>query len=328
MDTMKTKLKQLRIAVSMTQAQVAAAVGVTQPNYHRWESGAAPIPEAKLKKLAKILKTDPQTILGKHPPIEAGFYDDSVDADLNYYGEVSIHFIGGGAPLLLSISEGAFIRLHRDLQGDGAFVTVESLANQTVVLRTKAIADLYFSSEAYDNYGPEHGTYTNHLDIQMPDPRDWEIVEALATDGVGLEDFDPAHVQRVQERIMITDDQYQELVTKGGIKPEDLEKERAKSKEKTDLIFRTALGITYQLSTGHQRSAYVDSTEELFNAFYDLTDFDGGNPADDMIRLEAEGRHRIIFLNKGALDYIVIPTHKYTDGRVESHATELDDSSD
>jgi transcriptional regulator with XRE-family HTH domain len=325
---MRAKLKQLRVAIGMTQARVAAAVGVTQPNYHRWESGAAPIPEAKLKKLAKVLKTDPQTILGKHPPIEAGFYDDSVGADLDYYGEVSIHFLGGGAPLLLSISEGAFTRLHRDLQGDGAFVTVESLANQTVVIRTKALADLYFSSEAYDDYGPEHGKYANHIDIQMPDPRDWEIVEALAADGVGVEDFDPAHVQRVQERIMITDEQYQELVAQGRIKPGDLEKERAKNKKETDRIFRTALDITYQLSTGQQRSAYVDSPEKLFNAFYDLTDFDGGDPADDMIRLEAEGRHRIIFINKSALDYVVIPTHKYNEGRVESHAAELDGSSD
>lgn len=325
---MKTRLKQFRVAVGMTQAKVAAAVGVTQPNYQRWESGAAPVPEAKLKKLAKVLKTNPQAILGKHPPIEAGFYDDSVGADLNYYGEVSIHFLGGGAPLLLSISDGAFTRLHRDLQGDGAFVTVESLANQTVVTRTKAIADLYFSSEAYDDFGPEHGTYANHIGIQMPDPRDWKIVEALACDGVGLEDFDPADVQRVQERIMITDVQYQELVAKGRIKPEDLEKEREKNQEETDLIFKAATAITYQLSTGRQRSAYVDNTEKLYEAFYDLTDFDGGDPADDMVRLEAEGRHRIIFINKSALDYVVIPTHKYNDGRVESDAAELDESND
>jgi transcriptional regulator with XRE-family HTH domain len=322
------KLKQFRIALGMTQAKVAAAVGVTQPNYQRWESGSAPIPEAKLKKLAKVLKTDPQAILGKHPPIEAGFYDDSVSDDLNYYGEVSIHFLGGGAPLLLSISEGAFSRLHRDLQGDNAFVTVESLANQTVAIRTKAIADLYFSSDAYDDYGPEHGTYVNHIAIQMPDPRDWEIVEALASDEVGLEEFEPAHVQRVREKIMITDEQYEKLVAEGRIKGEDLEKERAKDKEETDLIFEMALNTIYQLSTGQRRSVYVDDPENLFNAFYELADFQGGDPADDMIRLEAEGRHRIIFINKSALDYVVIPSHKYNEGRIDAHAAVLDDSSD
>src|SRR5687768_10317318 len=117
---MRIKLKQFRVAAGLTQAKVAAAVGVTQPNYQRWEAGSAPIPEAKLHKLAKVLKTDPQTLLGRHAPIEAGFYDDSVGEDLDYYGEVAIHFLGGGAPLLLSISEGAFTRLHRDLQGDNA----------------------------------------------------------------------------------------------------------------------------------------------------------------------------------------------------------------
>jgi hypothetical protein len=162
----------------------------------------------------------------------------------------------------------------------------------------------------------------------MPDPRDWEIVEALAVDGVGLEDFEPAHVQRVRERIMITDEQYESLVAEGRIKPEDLEKERAKTKEETDLILKTALETTYQLSTGQRRSVYVDSPEQLFNALYELTDFQGGDPADDMIRLAAEGRHRTIFINKSALDYVVIPTHKYSEGRIESHAAELDDSSE
>lgn len=69
---------------------------------------------------------------------------------------------------------------------------------------------------------------------------------------------------------------------------------------------------------------YVDDSENLFNAFYELTDFDGGDPADDMIRVEAEGRHRIIFINKSALDYVVIPTHRYDEGRIEADAADLD----
>jgi len=121
--------------------------------------------------------TSPEAILGRHQPIEASLYDDSVSDDLSYYGEVAIHFCGGGEPLLLSISEDAFTRL----QGDAAFVTVKSLANQTMAVRTKAIADVYFSSEAYDDYGPEHGTYINHIDLQIPDARDWEIIESLSS---------------------------------------------------------------------------------------------------------------------------------------------------
>jgi len=306
----------------MTQAKLAKKVGVTQPNYQRWESGSAPIPEDKLKKLAKVLKTTPEALLGRHPPIEARFYDDSAGDDVNYYGEVAIHFCGGGVPLLLSISEKAFSGLHDDLQLNQAFVTVKSLTNQTVAIRTKAIADLYFSSEAYDTYGPEHDTYTNHASLQMPDSRDWEIVEALEHD-IDPEDFDRADVQRVQRMIMITDEQYAQLVADGDIKPEDLENERKKNQEETDRIFKLASTTTYQLSTGQRRDVYVDNDEDLYNAFYELIEFDGGEPADDMILLPAEGRHRIVFVNKGALDYVSIPTHKYEAGSVEAAAADL-----
>jgi transcriptional regulator with XRE-family HTH domain len=307
----------------MTQAKLAKKVGVTQPNYQRWESGSAAVPEEKLKKLAKALKTSPEALLGRHPPIEARFYDDSAGDHLNYYGEVAIHFCGGGAPLLLSISEEAFSSLHRDLQLNLAFVTAKSLANQTVAIRTKAIADLYFSSEAYDTYGPEHDTYTDHASLQMPDSRDWEIVEALKH-GIGLEDFGRADVQRIQQMIMITDEQYAQLVADGHIKSEDLENERRKNQEETDRIFKLASTTTYQLSTGQRRDVYVDNDEDLYKAFYELIEFDGGEPADDMILLRAEGRHQIVFVSKGALDYVSIPTHKYEAGSVEASAGDLE----
>jgi transcriptional regulator with XRE-family HTH domain len=320
---MKTKLKQFRVRAGLTQAKLAKKVGVTQPNYQRWESGSAPVPEEKLKKLAKVLGTSPEALLGRHPPIEARLYDDSAGDDLNYYGEVAVHFCGEGAPLLLSISEEAFSGLHHDLQSSAAFVTVRSLANQTVAIRTKAIAELYFSSEAYDTYGPEHDTYTNHTLLQMPDSRDWEIVEALEHNS-GLEDFDCADVQRVQQMIMITDEQYAQLVADGHIKPEDLENEQKKNQEETDRIFKLASTTTYQLSTGQRRDVYVDGHQDLYNAFYELIEFDGGEPADDMILLKAEGRHRTIFISKIALDYVSIPTHQYEAGSDEAAAANLE----
>ena len=321
---MKTKLKQFRVAAGLTQAKVAAAVGVAQPNYHRWEVGAAPVPEAKLKKLAKILKASPEALLGRHPPIGSSVYDDSVSGQLSYYGEVAIHFRGGGAPLLLSISEEAFTRLHSDLQEGDAFATVRSLANQTVVIRINAVSDLYFSSEAYDDYGPEHDTYANHFDIQIPDARDWEIIECLADNDVG-EDFNPADVERVRSMVMITDEQYEKLVADGLIKVEDLDGERAKNQAETDWIMNLATKATYQFSAGgKQRSITVDSSESLYEAFYEMIDFSDSIPPDGMIRWEAEGRHRIIFINKRKLDYVAIPTHKYEEGRVERTAEKLD----
>ncbi len=69
---------------------------------------------------------------------------------------------------------------------------------------------------------------------------------------------------------------------------------------------------------------YVDGPENLFDAFYELIDFDGGISADGMIRLEAEGSHRIIFINKSSLDYVAIPTHQLNEGRVERDAEALE----
>ena len=317
---MKPRLKQFRVAANMTQAKVAAAVGVTQPNYQRWESGSAPIPEDKLKKLSKVLKTTPEAILGRHPPIEAAFYDRDAPEKLQYYGEVAIHFVGGGASLLLSISEAAHSELYRDLQTGGRFVTVESLANQTVVLRTKAISDLYFSSEAYDDFGPEHETY-NHISLQLPDTRDWEIVERLAVGGE-IDDFDPADVERVQSMVMITDDQYRQLVADGHIKAEDLEAERAKNDAKTNQIFELATDTTYQLSTGQKRRIYIDGSEAVYESFWELVEFDGDDQG--TIRIPAEGYHRTIFLNPDAVDYITIPTHQFEQGRIEATADAID----
>jgi transcriptional regulator with XRE-family HTH domain len=320
---LKNKLKQFRVGAGMTQAKVASAVGVTQPNYHRWEAGAAPIPEAKLKKLAKVLKTTAEALLGRHAPIRASIYDDSVANNLSYYGEVAIHFAGGGEALLLTISEEAFSRLHQDLQDDSPFVTVESMANQTVIVRVRAISDLYFSSEAYDDYGPEHGRYINHLDMRIPDPRDWEIIERLAYDG-DLDEFDITDVERVRAMVMITDEQYQKLVADGAIKSDELESARAKNQVETDRIFEAAQYTVYQLSTGLRRRMYVDRPESLFDAFYELIDYDGSTSSEEMIRVEAEGAHRMIFINKHALDYVCIPTHRLNEGRTERDAETIE----
>jgi transcriptional regulator with XRE-family HTH domain len=317
------KLKQFRVSAGLTQADLAKAAGVSQPSYQRWETGNTQIPDAKLKKLARVLKTNAEALMGRHPPIKAGFYDDSIDANLNYYGEVAVHFNGGGSPLLLSISDGAFSQLHGDMQRNLKFVTVRSLANQTVVVRTQAISDLYFSSEAYDDYGPEHDNYVEHVEIQMPDPRDWEIVDALACDGVGLDEFSSEDVRRVTEQVMITDEQYEELVAEGKIKLDDLESERARNEKETDKIFSLATQTTYQLSTGQRRSAHVFG-EDLFNALYELTDFDG-EIDDGMIHLSISGWHRTAFISKNAFDYIMFPTHRFLEGRTEVEAKELEE---
>ncbi|CAN7676017.1 hypothetical protein LJR231_005419 [Phyllobacterium sp. LjRoot231] len=123
---------------------------------------------------------------------------------------------------------------------------------------------------------------------------------------------------------MITDEQYEELVADGRIAAEELQTEREKNQLETDRIFSLASGITYQLSMGDRRTVHIHTSEELYDAFYDLVEFEGGIAPDGMIRLEVEGRHRIIFINKGGLDYVSVPTHKFNEGKLDADAAVLD----
>ncbi len=331
---MINRLKELRVDANMTQSKLATAIGVSQPNYHRWETDKDPIPEDKLKKLAKVLNATPEAILGKQPPRIAAFYDDSAPEDLQYYGEVAVHFANGSKPLLLSISEATFQGLYRNLQDTPTFLTVKALSNQYVIIRASAISDLYFSSEAYDDYGPEQVLNRNpqvarndygQPDIQLPDNRDWEIIECLP-DGFGLEDFDPAEVERVSKMVQITDEQYKQLVADGLIKSEDLETERAKNDATTQRIFDLANNVHYRLSTGQERSIYIHDTDALYNAFWELIELETNHADtdDDMIHFPVEGYHRSIFINKGAVDYISIPAHQFEKGRIDQLAQEID----
>jgi transcriptional regulator with XRE-family HTH domain len=302
----KNRLKHFRVAAGLTQAKVARAVNVTQPSYQRWEAGDVDIPKDKLAKLAKVLQATPEALLGRHPPVEAGFYRGP--DHLRYYGEVAIHFRSGSKPLLLAISETTYSDLHRDLQGDAKFVSVKDLGNRTVAIRRDAISDVYFSSEAYDDFGPEHETYEEATPLHLPDPRDWEIIEALAMDDYeGLDDFAPEDVERVSKAVMITDEQYTKLVADGHIKPEELEVEKAKNNLLTLRIFELAKGVSYQLTAGPLRRVnYTDCDEQLYDAYENLID---EHDESTVICVPAEGYHRTFFINPNALDYISIPSH-------------------
>lgn len=322
---MALQLKKYRVKAGLTQAELAKAVGVSQPNYHRWESGAAPIPEDKLKKLSHVFQADTDEIMGRHAPIIASLYDINADEEHSYYGEVAVHFRGGGQSLLISISEAAFSSLHSDLQYNHSFISFESLSNQTVTIRTEAISDLYFSSEAYDDFGPEHGDYKGYVELKMPDSRDWEIVEAIASDDNCLDEFSPEDVERVSSYVMITDRQYDELVAAGQIKLEDLEAEKASNQKLTDRLFNLATQVTYQLSCGRQRVIEYMDPRDLFEAFEPLMDSDVTAILEQsLIHIPIEGPHRIAFLNPLTLDYIITPTHRLKQGQLEVEAETLD----
>ena len=102
-----------------------------------------------------------------------------LNRDDAYYGEVTVHFRSGGAPLLLSITRGEMRGLHSQMQNKSNFHTFTTIAaNQMVTLRIAAIADLYLSDDAVDTYGPEHedGTYDGPGVVGLEDG-DWALLE-------------------------------------------------------------------------------------------------------------------------------------------------------
>jgi transcriptional regulator with XRE-family HTH domain len=331
------RLKHFRVSNAKTQTEAAKAAGVTQPTYQRWESGKAEIPQSYLAKLAKYFKATQEELLGRHPPKRAAFYDDSAPEDLQYYGEIAVHFVGGGEPLVLSISEAAQSQAYQELQSDKRFIVIKDLGNRTVAIRHKAISEFYFSSEAYDWYGPkeEHDNYKLATPIQMPDTRDWAIVEAIWSGAIGAGDFTSdypkEHVERVEKMIMVTDEQFDKYVAEGIIKPEDLASEKAARAADTDEIFDLAHKVTVQFSTGKRREiGYADCN--LFECIEPLVDEGypySENGADlSMVRLPHEGYHQTVFFNPDVLDYISFPTHKIEQDEVESYDDGLTDDDD
>lgn len=51
-----------RRRMGLTQAQVAAEIGVSQPRVSAWETTMADIPPARRAQIAKILDVDPDTL--------------------------------------------------------------------------------------------------------------------------------------------------------------------------------------------------------------------------------------------------------------------------
>lgn len=326
---MANRLKHFRVLAGMTQTKVAQAVGVTQPTYQRWETGSADIPDAKLRQLAQVFGVGVDALAGRHPAIRSALYDDSAPDHLQYYGEVAFHFKGGGESLLLSISEDARRRVFQGLRNDQEFVLVTDLGNRTVAVRKGAISDVYLSSEAYDDFGPEHEApgYVEATPVQLPDPRDWEIVECLALDSDDIDLFTDADVERVRGAIMITDEQYDQLVADGHIPADQLEAEKAKNSEFTNGIFDMATKTIYQMSTGQRRK--VDVTDcDLYEAFSDLVEDGCLFDEKSLIVLQSEGYHRAVCINPDAVDYISIPTHLLEKSSDEASAELIDELGD
>jgi len=325
-------LKQLRLRAGLSQRTVAERVGVSQPHYQRWETGVADVPSDKVKRLALVLKAKPEQIQTKHMPKQVHLYPleaDNVPDDQSYYGEVSVHFHGGGKPLVLSISQAAFSKLYWDIQRGDYFLCVHSLMNQLVAIRREAITDLHLMSEAADTYGPEHDDYDHcNMLLQLIDDRSWEIIERLEWDDNLEESFEKDEIARVKKMLKrTTDEEFAKLVADKHIQPEEVDGYKAEEAAKLEGIFNVARNVRYQFSTGKQRSLSVDDDKDLYNATYEIFEFDLFDKHDPFVRLPmAGGHHEVAFVNLTTVDYISVPNHRFMKGHEEALEEEIEEA--
>lgn len=288
-------LKKQRLSACMTQAQVAEAMGVSQPNYQRWESGAAAVPTGKIKKLAKILGSTVDDLLGKPKRFDFFGNDETVEDEYTFFGTVAFHFASGSSPLLFPISVGMRDSLHSQLITENGFVIAGSLDNRVAYIRRAAIADVYFSSDACDDNGPE--AYDNYVGV-FPDEDFWQIAEWADDPDAIKSEHAPGRIQAVINEITTATDDMQVQFSN-----------RAKN-------------ITWQLSSGQLRQEYSYENVDMYDAFslINITPDD----LDEPIYLPLSGYHRSIFINKTAVDYITIPSHKYNEGELKSDERDID----
>ncbi|MBD9386607.1 helix-turn-helix domain-containing protein [Agrobacterium sp. AGB01] len=312
------RLREYRLGADMTQAEAALAVRVTQPTYQRWETGGK-VPAGKLAALAKLFNATQERLLGINPPIKAVFYDNGAPDDQQYYGEVSIHFVSGGAPLVLSISEKARMQFSEAMMETSYFIPIRSLTNQLVAIRRDAIADIYFCSEAYDDFGPEHKTYEFPSSLRYPDNRDWEIIESIVCD---FDDgkYDAESVAQLTRTLCgPPDDVIEQDLAAGRVSIAQVEEMKRKVPLVLDEAENLALLCVYQISPGKRRKIFIDSDRNIYDAFSDI--YSGEYmPSYGSKYVEGVGYHHYLFMNPTVLDFISVPTHKYQMGMAQAEA--------
>lgn len=317
-------LKRLRLKAGMTQKVVADAMGVSQPNYQRWESGSAAIPESKQKKLALVLGTSVDEILGKPPAFDLFGVDPYIKDDRTYFGEVAIHF-SKGAPILLPITEEMRSDLLNQLCGISPFIVADSLDNRRVFIRRGAIMDVYFSSEAYDTYGPDDQDYPDHLGVS-PDDDFWKIVEFQETPDLLEGEIEQERIAEVLSQICLTNERLERSIADGHVTSEDRESVAAESAKQAAELTDRACNVCWQFSSGQVRREPATESKLLYEVFSPIRADSDDLPGDLTFYLPLEGYHRTIVISGSALDYIWIPKHKFYEGLIDCAGQELDET--
>ncbi len=211
-----------------------------------------------------------------------------------FYGYLAVHFISG-SPLLLPVSEEEGNRALREYV-NRAYVEVRSLDNRIVALRSRAIADIYLSSDDFDTLGPDDSVYESLGPIEV-DPEFWAMANL---------NLDPPYLLEARfsaEKIACMQTTISDL------------KEAFPEGNWDELIRSRAQDVIWRYTGGATRVENLDSRMEYddVNVYTDVIEwFEMRFNADcAMPRLfwSKHAGHRTISINMKAIDYLSAPLH-------------------
>lgn len=307
-------LKKYRSLARLSQADVAKAMGISQPTYQRWETGAADVPDRRLSKLSQVLQVKVEQLKGPtsrkpskdKPTFDYTDTDEEISDDRTYFGEVAFHFAKSGANLLLPITVAVRNKLLHQLVGNEKFLTVNSIDNRFVLVRRGALKDVNIHHDACDDFGPEE-YQTKELYCQ-PDDDFWHIME-YADSPEHIEDlYEKEHIEKVLHDNYITYERHIELCNEHNIPEIERDAKWAEVSEDMALIESRCTEVIWQFSEGTVRKESVQDEDDFYQAFYPAFEFD---LYDEDISWHVEGWYKTIYIRLGALDYLHIPSHKF-----------------
>lgn len=328
-------LKRLRSQLGLSQQEVATKVGVSQPNYQRWESGAAPIPADKLKKLARVLHSTTDVLSGVTRYAAASL--SIISGADGYWGEAAIHFASGSEPIVVSISEQERDRLEKEFGDERSeFFEVSGLCNEHYVIRRRGISEAYLSDEAADRFGAAEAEEANEYPlfemIPLVDDRLWDVLSNFNQESESLEDDFPLEdiVQalsyfmtrsEMSEYLSVLVDEStpaksSEIITSAmneisrqmGISTAGVDETTGREERdscKTFLLSR-ATGTVIRLGKGVERRFVVHGSDDMSLAYGILTGLALGERA--MISFSVEDG-QVGFFRSETIDFVRFPKH-------------------
>lgn len=313
-------LRKLRLRQFKTQADVAESMGVSQPNYQRWESGSAPVPEGQQKKLAKVLHCTVEEIIGEPIPFDPiGIKAFNISDDHTLFGLIVISF-GVRGTLTLPVSVADYDRLFEDLQKKVPFVRTKTFDNRTIFIRPDAVSDVQFIREESDRFVTyqEENKCEDFLG-EYPDEKFWTLMEYMHEPFMlpECEDIPEEEFDHVVDHLLGRDEEKdQEEETPDTPAPERAERIKQENDDNAlEKFYQRATAVTWQLSSGQQRSQGDVEADDLVEIVsYLELDMAGEDFHYDLLPFKADEDSLSFFIRKAHLDYIWLPTRLLDEG--------------